>query len=264
MKNLIDALKSLKEGLTARPLFLFLDYDGTLAPIADTPSKARISRETKEVLKQLSKTPGCRVAIMSGRTLKDIKKMVSIDGIIYSGNHGLEIEGPKIKFESPAPVRIKNLLKKIKADLSEKLSRIRGVFIEDKGPALGVHYRLVNAQDEYAVKNIVHSVLNPYRLERKVRLKYGKKVFEIRPPMKWDKGHATLWLLARQRFISKEEPLPIYIGDDLTDEDAFRALKDRGITIFVGEGRHLSRARYYLKDSKEVLYFLKQILQLRY
>ena len=261
MKYLFSHLDGLKKELKARYVILFLDYDGTLSPIVETPAEALISKEMKGLIKNLSEAHQVKLVIISGRSLGDIKKLVGLKEILYVGNHGLEIEGPKIKFRMPVSARFKTALKKIKKELHKKLGKIRGVFIEDKALTLTVHYRLADEKDKLVIKNLFYETVRPYRLNKEVSLKYGKKVFEIRPPVEWDKGKAALWLLARQRFVRGEGVLPIYIGDDLTDEDAFKALKKRGITVFVGEPK-FSNAEYYLKDTKEVFSFLKYLLTL--
>ena len=277
MHYLFNKWKSLLGDLKNKSLFFFLDYDGTLTPIRESPKKAVMSRETKAVLRRLSKDARYKVAIISGRSLKDIKKVVGISGIEYVGNHGLEIEGPKIKFKCPVSPAYTDLLRKIKKALAERFSGIKGVLVEDKGLTLSVHFRQVKKADEILVKDIFHSVMRPYLERKDVRTTFGKKVFEVRPPFGWDKGKAVLWLLAhstalraspeqakrveglaRRRFRMKDNIMPIYIGDDVTDEDAFKALKKRGITIFVGNAP-LSKAKYYLEDSEEVVRFLKMI-----
>lgn len=263
MKHLFFQLNKLKDSLKNKFIFLFLDYDGTLTPIVESPDKAVISRKTLETLKELSRNPYCRIAIISGRALKDIKKKIGLKSIIYAGNHGLEINGPKIKFKAPLSLRYKILLKKIKIDLRKKLSRIKGAFIEDKGSSLSVHYRLVDSKDKGLVKTIFHETLISYIVSNKIKIKSGKMALEVRPPLEWDKGKVVLWLLARWKFILKSAPfIPIYIGDDVTDEDAFKALRDKGLTVFVGEPEH-SFAKYYLKNVSEVIEFLGYILKIK-
>ncbi|HCD37332.1 MAG TPA: trehalose-phosphatase, partial [Candidatus Omnitrophica bacterium] len=239
------------------------DYDGTLTPIVESPDKAVIPRKTMEILMGLSKNPHCRVAIISGRALKDIKNKIGMEGIIYAGNHGLEIKGPKIKFKAPISQGYMTILKKIKAILKKKLSKIRGAIIEDKGLALSVHYRLVDTKDTWLVKTIFHEALVHYIVSNKIKIRPGKKVLEIRPSLEWDKGKIVLWLLARRKFILGKEPcVPIYIGDDITDEDALKALKNAGLTVFVGDPGN-SHAKYYLKNTQEVTEFLEQILKIK-
>ncbi|MCM8779455.1 MAG: trehalose-phosphatase [Candidatus Omnitrophica bacterium] len=257
MKYLFSCWDNLKKDIKNKNIFLFLDYDGTLTPIADTPDKAVISRKTKGILERLSRIPKFRLAIISGRALSDIKNLVGIEGIIYTGNHGLEIEGEKIKFRSPVFEYSKVIIRKIKNDLSKKISHFKGAFIEDKGLTLSLHYRLMDKNNISSLKNIFNDTIQPYLIEKKIRVTMGKKVLEVRPPLKWDKGKVVLWLLAKQRL--KDEIFPIYLGDDVTDEDAFFALRGKGLTIFVGKPKR-SYAQYYLRNTQEVLEFLERIL----
>lgn len=263
MEYLFTHWNKLKNKLSNKSILLFLDYDGTLAPIVETPEKAVISKDTKEVLDKLSKKRDCNIAVISGRSLRDIKNMVGLENIIYAGNHGLEIEGPKIRFESQVSPRLKSIIRQIKEDLENKLLGVKGVFIEDKGLTVSVHYRLVDKKDIPLLQNIFTALIGPYTIRDKIKVNSGKKVYEIKPPVMWDKGKVVSWLLARQQFAQGEDKIfPIYIGDDITDEDAFRAMKNKGLTIFVGEPG-LSEAHYYLKDTEEVIRFIQQILKLK-
>jgi len=260
---LFSNLKKIKKTLPGKFVYLFLDFDGTLAPIAETPDKAIIPKETSELLRQLSKMPSCKVAIVSGRALKDISKRVGLKNIVYVGNHGFEIKGPKIDFKSQVPYLYRKALEKIKDKLTKRLSSVKGVIIEDKGFSLSVHYRLADKKDIVRIKNEFYSTLLFYEVHDDVKVRTGKLVLEIRPPVEWDKGKVVLWLLARRKFVlraKKIKVLPIYIGDDATDEDAFGSLKGRGMTVFVGKSRR-TKARFYLKDTFEVAEFLTSILE---
>lgn len=260
MKNLFRHWDSLKRELSDKHIMLFLDYDGTLTPIVSSPEKAFISQEVKELLNELSKSSKCKLAIISGRSLKDIKNIIELKEIIYSGNHGLEIEGPKIQFVTPVSVRYKAILAQIKKELNKRLSSVRGAFVEDKTLSLSLHYRLVDKENIPKVRTIFYETVIPYLVRNKIKIKTGKMVLEVRPPSEWNKGKIVLWLLARQRVALKDkEVVPIYIGDDKADEDAFKVLKKNGISIFVGKPK-LSYAQYYLKDTGEVKEFLKRIL----
>ena len=260
---LFSSLKKIKKALKGKFVYIFLDYDGTLTPIAETPDKAVMSRETSDLLRQLSEMPNCKIAIVSGRALKDISKKVGLKNIVYVGNHGFEIKGPKINFKSPVPYLYRKTLEKIKDKLTKELSSVKGVIIEDKGFSLSVHYRLADKKDIVRIKNEFYSTLLFYEVYDDVKVKTGKLVLEIRPPMEWDKGKVVLWLLARRKFVLRDKKikvLPIYIGDDATDEDAFVSLKGRGVTVFVGKSKR-TKARFYLKDTFEVAEFLKSILE---
>lgn len=263
MKNLFKCWDNLKEKLSNKYIMLFLDYDGTLAPIVNMPQQASVSKEAKGLLSKLSKSHNCKLSIISGRALKDIKNIMGLKGIIYSGNHGLEIEGPKIKFEASVSSGYKATLEQIKEDLKNRLHSIKNVFVEDKGISLSIHYRLVNRKDIPKVKTIFHETTIFYLIRNKIKVKTGKMVLEIRPPHEWDKGKVVMWLLARQQFaLNGEAVLPVYLGDDTTDEDAFKALKNRGITIFIGKPKP-SYAKYYLNNTDEVEEFLKRILEIQ-
>lgn len=263
MDYLFASWEKIKERLEDKYIFIFLDYDGTLTPIVDRPKKAVISTRVKGLLRKLSNSSRLKLALISGRALKDIKNKIGVRNIIYSGNHGLEIEGPKIKFEATVSFRYKAILKRIKDDLKKKLVPIKGAFVEDKGLSLSLHYRLVVKENIPQVETIFHETVILYLLRDKIKIKAGKKVLEVRPPSEWDKGRVVLWLLGRQIFALKEKALvPIYIGDDKTDEDAFKALKGKGLTVFVGKPKP-SDAQYYLKDTSEVMEFLKRILEIQ-
>lgn len=247
----------LKKKLRGNYIMLFLDYDGTLAAIADSWDKAKLSLETKALLKELTQNHKCKLAIISGRALKDIKKITGLRNIIYAGNHGLEIEGPGIKFKIRVSSVVKDDLKCLKKYLSKKLLRIKGVSIEDKGMTLTAHYRLAAKNDVGLIKSIIKTAVQPYRDMGRIKFGFGKKVFEIKPLVGWDKGKAVLWLLSLKQFMRKKF-LPVYIGDDLTDEDAFKAVKDKGLAIFVGKPRN-THAGYYFKNTAEVAGFLENL-----
>lgn len=264
MKYFFDSEKKFIERIQNSRILLLLDYDGTLTPIAESPDKAVLSKEARALLEGVSKCPGCQVAILSGRALSDVKKLVALKGIIYIGNHGLEIEGPEIRFESLASPRIKAVLEQIEKELYEQTKFIPGILVEDKGLTLSVHYRLVEGKkNEQLIKSIVHKITKPYIVRKEIKTGEGKKVIEIKPPVEWDKGKAALWLLGREQFASGQgKVFPICIGDDMTDEDAFMALKSKGLTVLSGRPRP-SYAQYYVNDSQDVLKFLKWVWDIK-
>lgn len=260
---LFSRLEDIKKTLRRKFVRIFLDFDGTLAPIEKTPDKAVMPEETRGLLRQLAKMPNCKIAIVSGRALKDISKRIGLEDIVYVGNHGFEIKGPKIDFKIPVSYRYRKTLENIKDRLVEGLSPVNGVIIEDKGFSLSVHYRLADKKDIARIKNEFHSILLFYEVHGDVKVKTGKLVLEVMPPVEWDKGKAVLWLLARRKFVlraKKIKVLPVYVGDDATDEDAFGALKDRGMTVFVGKSKR-TKARFYVKGPFETAVLLKLILE---
>lgn len=263
MKYLFAEWNKVKAKIEGRHLFIFFDFDGTLAPIAPTPDEALLPWRAKELLKKLAVEPNLKLAFISGRSLVDLKKKIGLKNVIYSGNHGLQIEGPKIKHEFPSPSSYKKALRRIKAQLEEKLSGIKGAFIEDKKLSLALHYRLADKRELTVIKTIFRESVIPYLIQNKIRIRFGKMVSEVNPPLNWDKGRVVLWLLSRQKLILKgNDILPIYIGDDVTDEDAFKVLNSKGLSVFVGKPGN-SKANYYLKNPREVIRFLRSISEFK-
>lgn len=234
---------------------VFLDYDGTLTPIAERPELAVLSSEMRGTLRALAEH--FTVAIISGRDLSDARKLVDLDGIFYAGSHGFRIKGPDaFHMESEHGTEYRPLLEQAERSLREALAAISGVIIEPKYLGIAVHYRLVSARDVQAVESVVDRVVAAHPGLRKSE---GKKVFDLQPDIDWDKGKAVLWLLEALG-LDGSRKVPIYIGDDLTDEDAFQALSETGIGIVVKGANRPTAARYALGDSKELRRFLEALI----
>jgi trehalose-phosphatase len=234
---------------------LFLDYDGTLTPIVERPEQADLTPEMRAILKILAER--CTVAIVSGRGLNDVQERVALEGLYYAGSHGFEIDGPgqeRIRNEEGSEAL--PALNEAENELRRLLTDIQGALVERKKYSVAVHYRRVAASQVEMVENKVDDVLQRHSELRKGR---GKKVFELQPDVDWDKGRAVLWLMERLGLHS-EAVRPIYIGDDVTDEDAFRVLQKQGVGIVVNGGEERrSYARYGLGDPEEVLTFLENL-----
>ncbi|OGQ08006.1 MAG: trehalose-phosphatase [Deltaproteobacteria bacterium RBG_19FT_COMBO_46_12] len=254
MDYLFDRIEKILARLkTANRIFFFFDYDGTLTPIVSRPEKAVLSKETRALLLALKKSPKFLLAIVSGRSLKDIRELVGLKGVYYVGNHGLEVFAPKRGIKKLVPEKVVPELGRIRDQLNNQLKDVDGVLIEDKGWILAIHYRNVDPRQVppifMALKQEIKDSMVP------LCLGHGKMVFEIRPQSTVNKGTAVIELLDQ---VNQDGLLPIYIGDDQTDEDAFQALKKIGMTIFVGlPGR--SSAKYYVNEPFEVHHFLKMI-----
>ena len=263
MKYLFDEWNNLKEKLEQSRIFLFLDYDGTLTSIVDTPEQAIIPKNTKEILKALSENNQCRVAIISGRALDDIKARVGLDGLVYVGNHGLEIYDDKLSFRWMMPPHFKETITEIKNRLKEVFAKTEGVLIEDKEFTLSLHYRMVHVEDA-VIKSMFDKVINPYQAKGEITIMAGKKVFEVRPAKGGRKGKIVMGLFLRERLATNDmNIIPIYIGDDVTDEDAFKEMVNKkGVTIRVGKN-DASLAHYYVNDAEEVTKLLEMILKLK-
>jgi trehalose-phosphatase len=205
------------------------------------------------------------VGIISGRSLSDIKERVHLDNIIYAGNHGFEIEGPGIKFIHPLTEEIISLIHMMGTVLSRTLGNIKGVLVEDKGVTLSVHYRLVDDRQSREVKNIFENTVGNARKLGKIRTTSGKKVHEIRPAIEWHKGKAVELIINKySRSTSKNPALPVYLGDDLTDEDAFKTVNNMGgISVLVGYSGQPSAASYYLNSISEVNSFLGEMYRIQ-
>lgn len=250
---------------TASHILLLFDYDGTLTPIVSRPDEAILSPKTREILVKLTARPACSVGIISGRSLSEIKNMVAIEGIYYAGNHGLEIEGPDIKFTNPAAKTSQAEIKELARQLSAKLGNIEGVIVEDKGLSLSLHYRLVKESEVHTVAEIFRQITSPWLSEGKIRVTSGKKVWEVRPPIDWHKGKAAEIIIQRiKKILNCQEILTVYLGDDKTDEDAFKIIhRPHGWSIFIGGENPSSSADYFLDSTAEVKTFLSRLLDLK-
>jgi trehalose-phosphatase len=260
MKRLYTGLNKLKNKLQDRGIFLFLDYDGTLTPKVGDPDKAVIHLKTKSLIKRISQNKNCMTAIVTGRSLRDIRKRVGLKNIVYAANHGLQIRGPKIKLNVAVPTKYKIALQHIKRELSKRFAQVKGVFLEDKELSISYHYGLVSGEKVHFIKDSFYQVTAPYCKSGQIKIEAGKKLLEVRPNVKWDKGQAVLWLLQRLSKPTGNSYLPIYIGDDSTDEDAFKALKNKGLTVIVGRNKK-SHAQYYIRNTRETIGFINWILK---
>lgn len=247
-----------------RHILLLMDYDGTLTPIVERPQLANLSESTRWLLQTLAHERHFTVAVISGRALADLKNKVGIAGIIYAGNHGLEIEGPGFTFVNPVAKELRPILRIMHDELSRALGTIKGVFVEDKGLSLSVHYRLTREHRAAEVERIVKQVVGGVEASGQARITSGKKVYEVRPAVTWDKGKAIKLLMKKYGKGGKKSGLlPMYFGDDLTDEDGFRVIEDYGdgVSVFVGEEGQTSNAHYFLKSPAEVAAFLGMLLE---
>lgn len=254
---LLHDLEEVRARLSARPtLAVLLDFDGTLATIAAAPDLVQLSETVREDLRALSRAPGTLVAIVSGRAVEDVRARVGIADLVYAGNHGLELAGPDWTWTLQEAETIRPAIGEICRRLAARLADVPGVLIEEKGLSASVHYRLTPHPRLEEVRIAVYeeaSRLPP----RTVTVRPGKRVLELRPDVAWDKGAAAQVLL--RRALGEDwsaQAWVVYIGDDRTDEDAFRALAGTATTVKVGHSAFATAAQYIVWDVGEVHRFL--------
>ena len=260
MSSLPDALASfgqLAGVVGARRPAIFFDFDGTLSPIVEQPGAAALAPGADKALQSLAAL--YPVAILSGRDLADIQERVGIPGLWYAGSHGFEMVGPDGKYHSnETAAQAIPLLEQAAAELTDRLRPITGVVVEHKRYAVAVHYRNAEPEAAATVTAAVHNVGNRLGL----KATSGRMVAELRPDIDWDKGRTLEWIVDQ---VAGEEPLlPIFLGDDLTDEDGFDAVLHDGIGIVVRhseDGDRATGARFSLDDPDRVREFVERLVE---
>jgi trehalose-phosphatase len=263
-ENALKETKALSRRFAGKCPVVFLDYDGTLTAIRDRPEEAVISASMREAVQRLAER--VPVIVASGRDREVVQRLMGLDNLIVAGDHGFDIWSPTsgtiTREEGGAFV---GLLQEVKAKLELELANTPGVLIEPKRFSVAVHYRLVPEEQHPSVTKIVDAALSDHPGELKITP--GKMVFEIQPRLDWDKGKAVLYLL-KALGLDRDDVVPVYLGDDITDEDAFRALAGKGIGILVesGGGRdgadRATAADYVLNSIGEVEAFINRLAAL--
>lgn len=265
MKDLFKNWTSIKSRIKRhKHLLLLSDFDGTLSMIVKQPELARLDKEIKSYLELIKDLPNVYIGVISGRPLKEIKYLVGIKDIFYAGNHGFEFEYPDERnkrqlFVYAEAKKSIPYLKIIALSLKKNFKDIKGVLIENKIFTLSLHYRMVKDEDLPKLKRRFLSIIKPSVEKKKVKVTFGKKVIEIRPPFDWNKSDI---LLKIKSLVRKRGLITFYLGDDQTDECVFKVLKDNDVSIFVGKNGS-SSAAYRIKKPKEVLNFLKDLYKFK-
>ncbi|KAG6576668.1 putative trehalose-phosphate phosphatase 4, partial [Cucurbita argyrosperma subsp. sororia] len=237
----LESFESIMKELPRKKIVVFLDYDGTLSPIVDDPDRAFMSPEVKEFVK--------------------------LRNLHYAGSHGLDIMAPNSDNEAngvsyqPAKKFLPEI-QQIKRALEEESRKIEGALVEDNTFCVSVHFRHVHEKDLAKLEKKVETVMENYP---DFHVTQGKKVMEIRPTINWNKGHAMEYYLHTLGHNDTDDVVPLYIGDDQTDEDAFKVIqrKGQGIAILVASIPKHTNASYSLKDPSEVLAFLLRLARWR-
>ena len=257
MSELPDGLQAL-DLTTERQPAVFYDFDGTLSEIVEDPDSARLVDGAADALTSLS--AACPVAILSGRDLADVRERIGLRGLWYAGSHGFELTGPDgTHHQNPEAAASIPVLAGAAADLADQLGHIPGVLVEHKRFGVAVHYR--NAARDRVGE--VAAAVRTAGQRTALRVTTGREVIELRPNIDWDKGKTLRWVLD---YIRDNEGagalLPIYLGDDITDEDAFDAVDDDGIAILVrhsDDGDRATAARYALDSPDRVQEFTERL-----
>ena len=256
-ENLPHALSNFDQILDIidnKNLLLILDYDGTLSPIVSDPKNAVMPSKIKALLERLSTV--AQVAVISGRDRLDVEERVGLRQLIYAGSHGLDMAGPE-GLEIPEKIsgEVLEALKEATDNLSKKLADVKGSLVEFKKYAIAVHFRNVADDEVELVKKAVSEELD---LHKSLKKGTGKKILELKPAIDWHKGRAIDWLFEALGMV-REDALPLFVGDDITDEDGFESIAGYGIGVLVGTHGQKTAASYALKDTEEVGTFLEKI-----
>ncbi|XP_024025363.1 probable trehalose-phosphate phosphatase H isoform X2 [Morus notabilis] len=255
------------EASKGKKIVMFLDYDGTLSPIVKNPERAFMSDAMRSTVKSLAQC--FPTAIVSGRCRDKVYNFVQLAELYYAGSHGMDIKGPEkgskyikgdakgILFQPAA--KFLPMIDEVYKTLVYETKSTRGAMVEHNKFCLSVHYRCVDEKNWDLVAQQVKSVLKEYP---KLKLTQGRKVLEIRPTIKWDKGKALEFLLKALGYANRRDVFSVYIGDDRTDEDAFKILKARGqgFGILVSKCPKDTSASYSLQEPTEVMTFLQKLV----
>lgn len=261
VRELPDALRDGEQfaaRLGGRWPAVFLDYDGVLTPIVDRPQDAVMSDGMREAVQALAQR--CSVCVVSGRDRPVVQQLMGVDNLVVAGSHGFDIWKPQEgTIAHDAATGFEDLISEVSDRLRAEVESIPGAVVEPKRASVAVHYRLADPEHHAQVTAVVEGLLDEYSGRLKVTL--GKMVYELQPKIDWHKGKAVLYLL-QALDLDADDVVPLYLGDDITDEDAFRALAGRGIGIIVGHpddpevANRPTAADFVLESTAEVEQFL--------
>lgn len=249
LPSLLDAVDEARERLVGGPALFALDFDGTLTEIVDDPDAPRLGPERRSTLARVPASDRW-LAVVSGRALDDLVPRVGIEPAIYVGNHGLEVAGESVGWRSPEAEQIEERLHGILG----RLPPLTGVTVEDKGLTATVHVRPREDRERHRAAG---EALRRAVEDAGFALRAGKASWEIRPRDGRNKGEALRHLL--EVLPGASEARTLYVGDDATDEDAFRALPG-GLTARVGPSDAETAAGHHLPSPAAVYRFLERVL----
>ncbi|CAI9755361.1 unnamed protein product [Fraxinus pennsylvanica] len=276
----LHSFQQIMECARNRKIVMFLDYDGTLSPIVDDPDRAVMSADMRSAVKNVAMY--FPTAIISGRNRDKVFELVGLTELYYAGSHGMDIifpakeiasinhlncckstdlKGKEVNLFQPAS-EFSPMINEVFRALVETTKGIKGAKVENHKFCVSVHYRNVDEIVWPVIAQYVHDTLKDYP---RLQLTHGRKVLEVRPMIDWDKGKAVEFFLESLGFSNNNDVLPIYIGDDRTDEDAFKVLRkrNRGYGILVSSVPKESNAFFSLEDTSEVKEFLESLVRMK-
>jgi trehalose-phosphatase len=259
--ELLGNEREFEAALGGRRPAVFLDYDGTLTPIVRRPEDAVMDESMREVVRRLARV--LTVAVVSGRDRRAVQDFVGLEELVYAGSHGFDIRGPEgMRIEHEVGREVGPELDEAERQLEELTAGVEGSQIERKRYSIAVHYRNVPAGREGEVERAVDEVVGSVDGLRKSS---GKKVWEVQPDLDWHKGKAVLWLCEALE-IDFERSAPVYVGDDVTDEDAFGEIEHGeggkiGVGVVVDDEGRDTKASFRLRDVEEVRRFLEWLTE---
>jgi alpha,alpha-trehalase len=257
LTDLPDALEDhdLVRLLDTPSVAVFLDYDGTLTPIVERPEQAQMSEPARDVLRRLAELTV--VGVISGRDLDDVERMVDCPGLWLSGSHGFDIQRPDgSRVQIDAGSDALPALDAAEAELGDPVADVDGAWVERKHFAIAVHHRATPMSEVPGLEEVVADIAAAHP---ELRMSGGKKIFELRPAIDWDKGAALRWLLAAAG-LDPQHTLAVFVGDDVTDEDAFAVVRYHGVGVVVGTDDRITAANDRIADPDAVRRLLEELV----
>ena len=241
-------------------LLLLLDFDGTLTEFNPDPEAVQLPDARRDILLDLAEAPDLTLGIVSGRRLDDVRSRTRLPARVwYSRLHGLEIEGPGVRFMHPDAEKALTVLRQLAPVLASDLSALPGVFLEDKKLSLVAHFREASSEDAGRVPGIIDRHTRPYLDSGLFRLMHGACMLELLPNIDWNKGSAVRWI--HERVASNHETATVYVGDDVTDQDAFAAVLGYGFSV--AASRRAKGADVQVDGPAEVEALLRRLVPAR-
>jgi trehalose 6-phosphate phosphatase len=241
-----------------RHVLILTDFDGTLAEFQLDPALVRLPEERRALLQLLSARSDMTLAIVTGRRISDIRERTAAgSSVYYAGLHGLEIEGPGLRYMHNAASVAAPTIGLLVKELNDAVKDLPGVFVEDKGLSVVLHVRGATKADRLHARTRFQALAAPPLSEGVLRVQPGDEMIELLPNIEWTKGDAVRCIQRHVETQRRQPVWPIYIGDDATDEDAFEAIGDAGLTI--GVSHRASGAAFRVADPSHVEQFLRQI-----